>query len=164
VDFSPTSLRALKHAAALATQDGAELRVVHVFDPPWAHLHYRMATPEATPEFQRSYRDALERRLKATVEESGVHGATCDVFASEGHRSGIVEYAGSVRADLLVIGTRGRTNLRDMLLGSTAEKALRESTCSVLAVKPTADDLRQTEALHPPQPNPPGAAPNRPAF
>jgi nucleotide-binding universal stress UspA family protein len=39
-------------------------------------------------------------------------------------------------ADLIVLGTRGHTNLRDVLLGSTAERALSESTCSILAVKP----------------------------
>jgi nucleotide-binding universal stress UspA family protein len=41
-----------------------------------------------------------------------------------------------VGADLTVLGTRGKTNLRDMLLGSAAERVLAESRCSVLAVKP----------------------------
>jgi hypothetical protein len=47
-----------------------------------------------------------------------------------------VQYAQGVGADLIVLGTRGRTNLRDLLLGSTAEKVLRDSVCSVLAVHP----------------------------
>ncbi|MBM4361664.1 MAG: universal stress protein, partial [Deltaproteobacteria bacterium] len=39
-------------------------------------------------------------------------------------------------ADLVVLGTRGRTNLRDLFLGSTAERVVRECPCSVLAVPP----------------------------
>ena len=46
------------------------------------------------------------------------------------------DYAAKAGADLIVLGTRGKTNLRDILLGSTAERVLAESRCSVLAVKP----------------------------
>lgn len=59
------------------------------------------------------------------------------VLDDQGHRSGIVDHAQEVRADLIVLGTRGRTNLRDVVQGTTAEKVLRESSCWVLAVKPT---------------------------
>jgi nucleotide-binding universal stress UspA family protein len=50
---------------------------------------------------------------------------------------GIVEYATSTNADLVVIGTHGKSNLRYLLLGSTAERVLRHTGCSVLAVRPT---------------------------
>ena len=65
--------------------------------------------------------------------------ASFTVLDHPGHRSGIVEHAESVHADLIVLGTRGRASIRDLLLGSTAERALAESRCSVLAVKPVAD-------------------------
>lgn len=140
VDFSPTSLLALDQAARVANQDGAALHVLHVFDAPWHQLHYRAPTPEADPHFQKQYRAGLEGRLHAFA---GQLGREIDylrpVFAlvdHHGHRSGIVQYATRVGADLIVQGTRGRTDLRDLLLGSTAEKVLRDSTCSVLAVKP----------------------------
>jgi universal stress protein E len=140
VDFSPTSLLALDQAARVATQDGAALHVLHVFDAPWHQLHYRAPTPEADPHFQSQYRAGLERRLNAFAGELGREidylKPTFALFDYQGHRSGIVEYATQVGADLLVLGTRGRTNLRDLLLGSSAERALRESKCSVLAVKP----------------------------
>ncbi|MFN0060050.1 MAG: universal stress protein [Planctomycetota bacterium] len=140
VDFSPTSLLALDQAARVATQDAAALHVLHVFDAPWHQLHYRAPTPETDPRFQKQYRDGLERRLHAFADELGREidylRPAFALFDWRGHRSGIVEYANSVGADLIVVGTRGRTNLRDVLLGSTAEKALRDSTCSVLAVKP----------------------------
>lgn len=71
VDFSPTSLLALDQAARVATQDGAALHVLHVFDAPWHQLHYRAPTPEAAPHFQKQYRDGLERRLTAFTGELG---------------------------------------------------------------------------------------------
>ncbi len=140
VDFSETSARALARAAMIAAQDGAELHVLHVFAAPWHRLHYRAPQPMAPAHLQKQYRDALERRLADLVgpvaeAHKGLRiRPVCNDYG--GHRSGIVEYAKSVSADLIALGTRGRTNLRDILLGSTAEKALDESPCSVLAVKP----------------------------
>lgn len=138
VDFSETSLRALDDAARLATQDGAALHILHVFEAPWTRLSYE--GPAAAAALQKEYRDGLERRLR---EFAATLGRGLDylkpVYAvadDQGHRTGIVEYARRVNADLIVMGTRGRTNLRDVLLGSTAERTLRQSPCSVLAVKP----------------------------
>jgi len=143
VDFSPTSLRAVERAALFAAKDGAELHVLHVFAAPWQRLHYRAPTPLAQPQQQKQYRDGLEGRLAefcrpALEAHAGLMGGRTRtvVYDYNGHRSGIVEYAGKVQADLIVLGTRGRTNLRDLLLGSTAEKTLEESRCSILAVKP----------------------------
>ncbi|MCE7974505.1 MAG: universal stress protein [Leptolyngbya sp. PLA1] len=140
VDFSPTSLRALQRAADYASRDHAVLHVLHVFSAPWHGVHYRSPTPLAQPHHQQQYRDSLHRRLQdfaAPVLNThpGLH-STLAVFDHSGHRSGLVDYASSVKADLIVLGTRGRTNLRDVLLGSTAEKALRDTLCSVLAIKP----------------------------
>jgi len=140
VDFSPTSLRAVERAALFAARDGAELHLLHVFSPPWGELHYRAPTPLAPEHQQKQYRDGLERRLaefcRPALEPHGALRSTLAIYDYSGHRSGIVEYAGKVGADLIVLGTRGRTNLRDLLLGSTAEKALEESRCSILAIKP----------------------------
>lgn len=140
VDFSPTSLRAVERAALFAATDGAELHLLHVFQAPWHQLHYRAPTPLTPAHQQKQYRDGLERRLaefcRPALEPHGTLRARMVVYDYNGHRSGIVEYAAKVQADLIVLGTRGRTNLRDLLLGSTAEKALEESKCSILAVKP----------------------------
>lgn len=140
VDFSETSATVLARAALFAAQDGAELHVLHVFAAPWHQLHYRALTPLVPPHLQMQYRDALERRLaefaRPALDAHAALRVRLAVYDYAGHRSGIVEYAGSVAADLVVLGTRGRTNLRDILLGSTAEKALAESHSSILAVKP----------------------------
>jgi len=140
VDFSPNSLRAVERAAMFAAKDGAELHLLHVFAAPWHQLHYRTPTPLTLTHEQKQYRDDLGRRLaefcRPVLEaHAGLRTKTV-VHDYNGYRSGIVEYAGKAGADLIVLGTRGRTNLRDLLLGSTAEKVLAESKCSILAVKP----------------------------
>ena len=140
VDFSDTSLKALHRAAQFAAKEGAELHALHLFDAPWHRLHYRSSELMAPVEKQREYRDLLERRLAeftrpVTAAHAGLKFRTvCDDSGT--HRLGIADYAAKVGADLTVLGTRGRTNLRDILLGSTAERVLAESRCSVLAVKP----------------------------
>jgi nucleotide-binding universal stress UspA family protein len=142
VDYSETSLKALRAAIALAAREGATVHALHIFNGPWHTLHYRAPTPEADPHFIKQYRDALERRLRAVVEEArAAVGADtpevgCSVVDEQSVRSTLMDQAVLLGADLVVIGTRGRANLRDLLLGSTAEKLLRELNTSVLAVKP----------------------------
>ncbi len=58
------------------------------------------------------------------------------MFDFIGQSGGIIEFTRQVAADLVVLGTRGRTKLRDMLLGSTADRVVREAPCSILTVKP----------------------------
>jgi nucleotide-binding universal stress UspA family protein len=144
VDFSETSARALARAALVAAHDGAELHALHVLDAPWHRLPHLAPLHAAPARLKQQHREALERRLAEFVrpitDAGKATGLRTALHDSGRHRSGIVEYAGSVSADLIVLGTRGRTNLRDMLLGSTAEKALAESACSVLAVKPSGSD------------------------
>ncbi len=140
VDFSDTSARALARAAWVAAQDGAELHVLHVFAAPWQGVAYSDVDPSVPLHLQQQYREAIEQRLTdfvAPVADAHRNLRLRTVCSDLGrHRSGIVDYAKRASADLIVLGTRGRTNLRDILLGSTAEKALAESHCSVLAVKP----------------------------
>jgi nucleotide-binding universal stress UspA family protein len=65
-------------------------------------------------------------------------GAHAKVFPYSGHRPGVLEFAALLNADLVAVGTRGQSNLRDLVVGSTAEKVLRDGVCGVLAAKPRA--------------------------
>lgn len=139
VDFSKGSMEALETAARLATQDSASLRVLHVFYAPWHVLHYRSPTPETDPVFRQQYMDGLRRRLEhfgSTIEHDLTYlKPTFELVDAPDHRNAIPEYLAKVGADLVVLGTRGHSNLRDFFLGSTAEKVLRDAHCSVLAVR-----------------------------
>jgi nucleotide-binding universal stress UspA family protein len=142
VDFSATSKRALEAAARVVAQDDGILSIVHVFNPPWARFHYRAPTEAASPRFQQQFRQELQKRL----EEFCIPDDPTMVWArpkfhlveSAGHGAGLTEFTRQTGADLVVLGTRGRTNLRDVLIGSTAERVLRDAPCSILAIKPEA--------------------------
>lgn len=142
VDFSSTSKLALEAAARVVAQDDGVLNIVHVFNPPWGRFHYRAPTEATSPQFQHQFRQELQKRL----EEFCIPSDPTMVWAkprfhlveSAGHGAGLTEFTRRTGADLVVLGTRGRTNLRDVLIGSTAERVLRDAPCSILAIKPEA--------------------------
>ncbi|MEX2219654.1 MAG: universal stress protein [Phycisphaerales bacterium] len=142
VDFSETSRLALEAAAEVAVGDGAALHILHVFEAPWKRLHYRSPTPEAARDFQKQYSDILARRLEGFAQdvtsrpEVARLGPKFHLVESTSHGVGAVEFIQKHGCDLACLGTRGRTNLRDVLLGSTAERIVRQAPCSILAVKP----------------------------
>lgn len=137
-DFSDTSKEALAQASRIAAIDGADLHVVHAFAPPWERLHYRSPTAQASPDFRKQFRDGLERRLRAFWQEAAGEAQPGNVkfhlLDHGSHGAAITQLAHEQHADLVVLGTRGRTNLRDLLLGSTAERVLRDAPCSILTI------------------------------
>jgi len=73
------------------------------------------------------------RRLKATVEACGVQGNYR--ITHERSAAALIRVAEECNADLLVVGTRGRTGIKRVLLGSVAEAVVRAAGCSVLVVR-----------------------------
>lgn len=138
VDFSETAREVVEQARRVAAQDGGRVDFLHVYYGPWHRVRYLMPTPEAMPDFEAQYMGLLRRQLEDFVGDvTGFDAARVLYEASHAGR-GIADYARKTRADLLVVGTRGRWNLRDNLLGSTAERLLTALPCSVLAIRPPA--------------------------
>lgn len=142
IDFSPTSRAALDDAVRVAIQDNAALHVVHVFQPPWTRFHFRAGTAGAGPDFQQQYRDGLLHMLERFCAPARPDVAWTKprfhLVEAASHGRGIVQFVRDNHADLVVLGTRGKTNLRDLVMGSTAERVVREAPCSILAIKPQA--------------------------
>lgn len=147
VDFSPTSFRAVEAAVRVALQDKSRLRIIHVAIPPGLDLAFAAhplgvwpGQPLKAMEMWNTYRTSLEPRLEAFVAPLRANMKDLDVALeiceNEHYGRGIHAYALEHRADLLVLGTQGATNLRYALLGSTAERVLADLPCSALAVKP----------------------------
>jgi nucleotide-binding universal stress UspA family protein len=141
VDFSEYSDPVLDAAVGFARQFDAELHLVHAYDvriplvTPLAP--YGVSVPpvviEQTQEAAAAKLDALARRAAA----EGV-AATSHVSGAPA-ASAIVDLAGELEADLIIMGTRGHTGLKHVLLGSVAERTLRHAPCWVLAVKESPD-------------------------
>ena len=144
VDFSDLCRVAVEQAIEVAVQDEAHLDLLHVFRGPWHKLHYRAPTPEALPDFRRQYEAALRSHLEQFLDEFAdathevVEGQIgCCLLDRTDSGRGIAEFARDKAVDLVVLGTRGHTNLRYVFLGTTAERVLREAPCSVLTIKPS---------------------------
>jgi universal stress protein E len=135
VDFSDTSQEVVKHALRVAGQDHSELHFLHVFQAEWNNW----SSPDrlsALTDFEKGCSALLEGNLRQFVEVPPEIPAFYTVTQSKTHGHGIAEYCRRVEADLVVLGSRGRTTLKYILLGSTVERLLKEIPCSVLVVRP----------------------------
>jgi nucleotide-binding universal stress UspA family protein len=140
VDGSETSNRGLAEAISLAKLCGAQLRLIHVID----ELSFAMtadAYGSYAGELIQALREGGEKvlaRCKAEVEAAGltvdavlrdqVGGRVCDLVVAE---------AQSWAANLIVLGTHGRRGVGRVLLGSDAERIVRQASVPVLLVRST---------------------------
>ena len=130
VDFSENSVRALDAAIAQASRFDASIELVHACNGqvPMIYL-YEIPTPDA---LMRDARNAARAMLKADQEK--VQSANIEVkthLTEAPAQTAITELAEKIAADLIVIGTRGRTSLEHVLMGSVAECTVRHAPCSV---------------------------------
>ena len=134
VDFSETSRAALEEAADLARQSNAALSVLHVFEPS------AVATGEmqvAVPELLDATAKELERKLagwKREAERLGAPSVEQAVVSGQAPHA-IAAFAKEGGFDLVVMGTHGRTGFRHLVIGSVAERVIREAHCPVLVVR-----------------------------
>jgi nucleotide-binding universal stress UspA family protein len=133
LDFSPASVEALRYAVSLAKQFRAAIHLVHVYPPDEAssvaaagHLLFQSA-------------EAVER---LNEELTGIHRKHVPNFRPENCHvrsgrpdQGINALAREIEADLIVLSTRGHSGLKRLLLGSTAERVVRDAPCPVLVAR-----------------------------
>jgi nucleotide-binding universal stress UspA family protein len=134
-DFSPASRRAFDMAVRLARANGAALTLLHVLEPavPWVEVDY--ASPRAY-RLVTSARTAAAKRLDALVRKAKVSGVRSTGHLVDGDpRDAIPRAARRMHADLVVVGTHGRTGLDKLLVGSVAERAVATAPCPVLTVR-----------------------------
>lgn len=137
-DLSDPSLPAVAAGAEEAKRRGARLVVIHALDYSEAFravgtTPFGMAPQVASVELQKQLRDAAVSKLRETLSSSGVEA---ELRVEEGPAAAlIVSTAGTLGAELIVVGTRGRTGLSRIALGSVAERIVRAAECSFLAVR-----------------------------
>jgi nucleotide-binding universal stress UspA family protein len=136
LDGSEASLNALRHGLQEAAWRGVELHVVHVLTVTPAVLHLAGDVTITTREQAESDRAEVWRRAEPALDGSEVAVTRVEREGEPGET--LTEYSREVGASVLVVGPRGRGRVKEMLLGSTAQAAVRASTCDVLVVKPQA--------------------------
>jgi len=145
IDFSKMSLQAIQIARQLARRFGASIHLAHV-----RHLNYvgdfmAPAPPIAPFSFMTYEQDEEQtalQELKKVASECGVSSATCDVLSGAPPFDEICRLAQTIPADLVVMPTHGRTGLKHVFLGSTAERIVQHSSCPVLVTREKAGKSR----------------------
>lgn len=137
-DFSDYSNEALDYAIYLARGFGADLYLLHVFEPPF--FSRTGVTPGVRPEvlqWIKEMKEAEVRQLDDLAEKVRHQGAKVHPVFKEGTPFlEILKTAGEIPSDLIVLGTHGRTGLAHVLMGSVAERVVRKSLCPVFTVRP----------------------------
>jgi len=133
-DFSEASTPAADYAQSLAQMAGADLHVLHVInelDEP-----QRVMIPaEAFQTLKKELETQAVRELESFCQQVS-SGIPTTPHAVIGHPfQKILEVSKEVSADLIVMGTHGRTGLEHVIVGSTAERVIRHSTIPVLSVR-----------------------------
>jgi len=137
VDTSEPAKEAARDAADLAIRYDAELHLLQVVTPQLIYAEWPelvMPPEDLTTEMLAQCR----RHLADLAAELTALGAAVSQHCEESAMrpfAAINHFAADLPADMLVIGSHGRTGLRHALLGSTAEKVVRKAPCPVLVVK-----------------------------
>jgi nucleotide-binding universal stress UspA family protein len=135
-DLSDTSDHALDVAAQLASEHGSVLHLAHVIrDPatePWAMEAFGADFGALLDETRSRAKRALMVRADRLRLPDGVQSEVAVGAPAEE----IVRYAKAIAADLIVVGSHGRTSMQRVFLGSVADRVLRHAACPVLVVRP----------------------------
>ena len=127
-DFSANSQYAWEMACALARDYDARLLLVHVERPQPIFSELGAIPPEPLD------RIALDRQL-AQIKPTDLKLPVARTLLIGDEASEIIQFAEENHADLIVMGTHGRTGFGRLLMGSVAETVLRQAPCPVLTIK-----------------------------
>ncbi|WP_406699697.1 universal stress protein [Singulisphaera sp. Ch08] len=135
-DFSKHAEKAVRYACLLAERLGAEIHLLHVLSDIVPVGPDPMLTPVLPPEYYTEAKEQALAALSKTLQPDWGHPPAVKTSACWGEPvEEIVTYARDEAIDLIVVATHGRTGLKHVLLGSVAERIVREAPCPVLTIR-----------------------------
>lgn len=146
-DFGEPSAVALAYGRDLARSYGATLHVLHVVED--VMMRYSPEVGFAIPDLQRDLEKTATRDLETLITDDDRKTLTVVpvVQTSFNVPGGVIEYAKNHPIDLIVVGTHGRGAVKQLLMGSAAERIVRTAPCPVLAVRAHERDFIAPDAL-----------------
>ena len=135
IDGSPGGRSALEVAIQLAQGAGAQLEVVTVED--FAAVARQIRKPEDVIRIMRKVRESCDTAVERARQRASKAGleARSRVLDSGEPAATLAGYAEARAADLIVVGSRGRSPARKLALGSVAERVVRMAPCTVVVVR-----------------------------
>ena len=133
-DFEPSSKRALEVAIEMARAFGAELTLLHAWEIPiYPYMDFSVNSDLVS-----SMEERAKERLEQTLEQVRAQHPKVKAELKTGQPwAAILDAIEEMKPDLVVMGTHGRRGVNHALLGSVAEKVVRQSAVPVLTVHPT---------------------------
>jgi nucleotide-binding universal stress UspA family protein len=135
-DFSKASANAFVKAVALAKATHADMTILHVlvpFRPIVPEQYIRGAMLDQLNADARRWGERQLDRLTAKAKNAGVRASSLTMTGDPAEH--IVRAARSKRADLIVLGTHGRTGLNRLFVGSVAQRVIASASCPVVTVR-----------------------------
>ncbi|MFZ0698199.1 MAG: universal stress protein [Nitrososphaeraceae archaeon] len=138
IDGSESSIDAADYAIEMAKKDGAQVIALTVNRIPLSS--YGLATPQDEVKQSKENEDMQEfkewlDKISQNAKQNSVQLKKEIINSQMSVEAAIVEYAESEGVDLIVIGTRGNSGIKNMLLGSIASGVVKYATCPVMVVK-----------------------------
>jgi len=138
IDFSKMSVQAIQVAKLLARRFAASMHFVHVRQLNYA-ADFVAPAPPIIPFPHMPYmldgEESVLKELQAVARERGLSSASCHVLTGAPPFDEICRVSQTIPADLIVMPTHGRTGLKHVFLGSTAERVVQHSPCPVLVTR-----------------------------
>lgn len=137
IDESPISYAAVEQAALLAQNLNAQITLMSVIAvDPFVGVDFYKVAPAITDYFMQAESNAQNRldEIKANLERDGLK-VNIKLIRGMSPSEGIIHVADEVGADLIMMGSHGRTGLQKLMLGSVAQHVLTQSPLPVLIVK-----------------------------
>ena len=133
IDFSKHADLTIEWAAHLAEVHGAEVLLLHAYHLPVEFQQLEGAYLPA--DFWESVKEEAQRSLRVWGDQLRAKGLDVEEIVREGYAASVIdEEAVQGKADLIVMGSRGLSGLKHLLVGSIAERVVQKAHCPVLTV------------------------------
>lgn len=144
-DGSECSSKAMAYALSFAKQYGARVVALHVIDQRWeeqTRVAFAEVGQDMTKKIRNGYEEEARRILQEATDAAGKIGVPVETRIVTGiPYEDIVRAGKELPADLIIMGTHGRSGVSHLLLGSVAEKVVRRAPCPVLTVRQEEHDF-----------------------
>ncbi|HLI79857.1 MAG TPA: universal stress protein [Candidatus Binataceae bacterium] len=131
VDFDANSPGSLEFAGKIAQETGGKIYLLHVV--PWTVAAVPIDASQVLAELKQSATTRLRQLAKEKLDGRVVSEIIVTVASDPGAE--VVRIAKELKADAIIMATHGRKGLSHLVLGSVAERVVRESLCPVLTVR-----------------------------
>jgi nucleotide-binding universal stress UspA family protein len=136
IDGSPNSMEATEYGIAMAKKDNAKLVVMNVIYTPASIVTY--GTEKSFREFLKKAKDETEEwfgKIRKKASEIGVELKTESVEEIYSIPGAIIKYAEKEKADVIIVGSTGKSGFKKLLLGSVSSDVVKYASMTVMVVK-----------------------------